>query len=66
MVGKFVEYPFDTVKLRLQTQPLDRPYYAGPMDCFLTMLKNEGASSFYKVRIQNNHIYILLLTFDLI
>ncbi|CAO3593260.1 unnamed protein product [Absidia cylindrospora] len=48
MVGKFVEYPFDTVKLRLQTQPLDRPYYAGPMDCFLTMLKNEGASSFYK------------------
>ncbi|KAI8328895.1 mitochondrial carrier domain-containing protein [Chlamydoabsidia padenii] len=48
MVGKFVEYPFDTIKLRLQTQPLDRPYYSGPTDCFLTMLKKEGASSFYK------------------
>ncbi|KAI8092641.1 mitochondrial carrier domain-containing protein [Halteromyces radiatus] len=48
MVGKLIEYPFDTIKVRLQTQPLDRPYYSGPTACFFSMLKNEGATSFYK------------------
>ncbi|KAI8064681.1 mitochondrial carrier domain-containing protein [Gongronella butleri] len=48
LVGKFVEYPFDTVKVRLQTQPLDRPLYSGPMNCIMHMLKTEGVKSFYK------------------
>ncbi|KAI8980491.1 mitochondrial carrier domain-containing protein [Pilobolus umbonatus] len=42
MVGKVMEYPFDTIKVRLQTQPLDRPHYAGPWDCFRTLLRQEG------------------------
>ncbi|KAI7858882.1 mitochondrial carrier domain-containing protein [Circinella umbellata] len=42
MVGKFVEYPFDTIKVRLQTQPLDRPYFNGPWHCFKCTIKQEG------------------------
>ncbi|KAG0166859.1 hypothetical protein DFQ28_010149 [Apophysomyces sp. BC1034] len=48
MVGKFVEYPFDTVKVRLQTQPADRPYFSGPVDCIAATLKNEGLRGLYK------------------
>ncbi|GAA5795353.1 hypothetical protein HPULCUR_000709 [Helicostylum pulchrum] len=47
MVGKFVEYPFDTIKVRLQTQPLDHPYFSGPWDCFKTTLKQEGLKGFF-------------------
>ncbi|KAI8387043.1 mitochondrial carrier domain-containing protein [Blakeslea trispora] len=47
MIGKFVEYPFDTIKVRLQTQPLDRPYYTGPWDCFRTTLKQEGLKGLF-------------------
>ncbi|OBZ85514.1 Amino-acid transporter arg-13 [Choanephora cucurbitarum] len=47
MIGKFVEYPFDTIKVRLQTQPLDRPYYTGPWDCFKTTLKQEGLKGLF-------------------
>ncbi|KAI9489168.1 mitochondrial carrier domain-containing protein [Zychaea mexicana] len=42
MVGKVVEYPFDTVKVRLQTQPLDRPYYTGPWHCLTSTVKQDG------------------------
>ncbi|KAI8381556.1 mitochondrial carrier domain-containing protein [Radiomyces spectabilis] len=48
MVGKFVEYPFDTVKVRLQTQPLDRPYYSGPLNCVKVTLQQEGFKSLYR------------------
>ncbi|KAG2204534.1 hypothetical protein INT47_012593 [Mucor saturninus] len=47
MVGKFAEYPFDTIKVRLQTQPLDHPYFSGPWDCFKTTLKQEGMKGFF-------------------
>ncbi|KAG1466821.1 hypothetical protein G6F56_004616 [Rhizopus delemar] len=42
MVGKFAEYPFDTIKVRLQTQPLDQPHFSGPWDCFKSTIKQEG------------------------
>ncbi|KAI8138760.1 putative mitochondrial ornithine carrier protein AmcA/Ort1 [Fennellomyces sp. T-0311] len=47
MVGKFVEYPFDTVKVRLQTQPLDRPYFTGPWHCFTSTIKQEGVRGLF-------------------
>ncbi len=34
-MGKYIEYPFDTVKVRLQSQPDHLPLrYTGPLDCF--------------------------------
>ncbi|KAG1463681.1 hypothetical protein G6F56_005231 [Rhizopus delemar] len=47
MVGKFAEYPFDTIKVRLQTQPLDKPHFTGPWDCFKTLMKQEGFKGLY-------------------
>lgn len=49
MAGKIVEYPFDTVKVRLQSQP-DRPpyHYAGPIDCFQKSLRAEGVRGLYR------------------
>lgn len=49
MVGKVIEYPFDTVKVRLQTQPLDRPYFNGPLHCLTVTLKQEGIRGLFKV-----------------
>ncbi|KAL8785433.1 MAG: hypothetical protein Q9213_003363 [Squamulea squamosa] len=41
-VGKLIEYPFDTVKVRLQSQP-HPPIYNGPLDCFRqSLLAPEG------------------------
>ncbi|RUS27124.1 mitochondrial carrier domain-containing protein [Jimgerdemannia flammicorona] len=48
IVGKFVEYPFDTVKVRLQTQPLENPTYKGPVDCLTRTLKQEGIKGLYR------------------
>ncbi|KAJ8656771.1 hypothetical protein O0I10_007619 [Lichtheimia ornata] len=48
MVGKVIEYPFDTVKVRLQTQPLDRPYFNGPLHCLTVTLKQEGIRGLFK------------------
>ena len=44
-----MEYPFDTVKVRLQSQP-DRPplRYAGPVDCFRQSLHEEGIRGLYR------------------
>ncbi|KAF9965631.1 hypothetical protein BGZ70_004428 [Mortierella alpina] len=47
VAGKFVEFPFDTVKVRLQTQPLDRPIFKGPYDCFRQTVRNEGFLGLY-------------------
>lgn len=44
-----IEYPFDTVKVRLQTQPLDRPYFNGPLHCLTVTLKQEGIRGLFKV-----------------
>jgi len=48
-VGKVVEYPFDTVKVRLQSQPDHLPLrYAGPLDCFRQSIAQDGIRSLYR------------------
>lgn len=44
MAQVLVGQPFDTIKVRIQTQDL----YAGPLDCLLKTIKNEGVSTLYK------------------
>ncbi|KAF2100137.1 mitochondrial carrier [Rhizodiscina lignyota] len=49
VVGKFIEYPFDTVKVRLQSQPDHLPLrYAGPLDCFQQSLRQDGVLGIYR------------------
>ena len=49
-VGKIIEYPFDTVKTRLQVQPLNGEVaFNGPIECFRHGFKEEGFRGFYKV-----------------
>ncbi|XP_029189604.1 mitochondrial substrate carrier family protein G-like [Acropora millepora] len=43
-----VGHPFDTLKVRLQTQPIDRPVYTGLLDCFVKTMKWEGIGGLYK------------------
>ena len=40
--------PFEIVKIRLQTQSTQNPYYNGMFDCFRKISKEEGMLSFYK------------------
>ncbi|CAG8482669.1 14309_t:CDS:2 [Acaulospora colombiana] len=49
MTGKVFEYPFDTVKTRLQTQLPERIIFMGPLDCFKKTFKKEGIWGFYRV-----------------
>jgi ornithine carrier protein len=49
MLGKIVEYPFDTVKVRLQSQPDHLPLrYAGPLDCFRQSIQQDGVRGLYR------------------
>ncbi|KAF4512376.1 hypothetical protein G6O67_001526 [Ophiocordyceps sinensis] len=49
VVGKYIEYPFDTVKVRLQSQPDHLPLrYKGPLDCFRQSIKSDGLLSLYR------------------
>ncbi|KYK55595.1 amino acid transporter arg-13 [Drechmeria coniospora] len=49
VVGKYIEYPFDTVKVRLQSQPDHLPLrYKGPLDCFRQSIQTEGFYSLYR------------------
>lgn len=49
IAGKFIEYPFDTVKVRLQSQPDTKPLrYAGPLDCFRQSWRQEGIGGLYR------------------
>ncbi|KAK2871615.1 hypothetical protein FQN49_003004 [Arthroderma sp. PD_2] len=49
MVGKCIEYPFDTVKVRLQSQPDGLPLrYNGPIDCFRQSIRQEGIHGLYR------------------
>lgn len=49
IVGKYIEYPFDTVKVRLQSQPNHLPLkYTGPLDCFKKSLKQDGILGIYR------------------
>jgi len=47
----YASYPFDTIRRRLQMQsnkPREEWLYKGTADCFSKILKNEGATSFFK------------------
>ncbi|ELR20561.1 carrier superfamily protein [Acanthamoeba castellanii str. Neff] len=44
VVGTCIGHPLDTVKVRLQTQS----HYRGALDCFLSVVKNEGVRSLYR------------------
>ncbi|KAJ2708147.1 mitochondrial ornithine carrier protein [Coemansia spiralis] len=46
MAGKFVEYPFDTVKVRLQTS--GSQVFTGTADCLRQTWHNEGFRGFYR------------------
>ena len=49
VVGKYIEYPFDTVKVRLQSQPDTLPLrYTGPLDCFKKSLQRDGFIGIYR------------------
>lgn len=49
IIGKTIEYPFDTVKVRLQSQPEHLPLrYSGPLDCFRQSFRTEGISGLYR------------------
>ncbi|KAH6638361.1 amino-acid transporter arg-13 [Boeremia exigua] len=49
IVGKYIEYPFDTVKVRLQSQPDTVPLrYNGPLDCFKQSLQRDGFIGIYR------------------
>ncbi|KAI9709328.1 MAG: hypothetical protein M1820_003448 [Bogoriella megaspora] len=49
IVGKFIEYPFDTVKVRLQSQPEHLPLqYTGPLDCFKQSIRQDGFRGLYR------------------
>ncbi|KAL4421587.1 hypothetical protein ABPG75_010878 [Micractinium tetrahymenae] len=43
-----VGHPFDTVKVRLQTQPTTNPIYSGAIDCVRKTLQWEGIGGLYK------------------
>ncbi|KAL4983612.1 mitochondrial carrier domain-containing protein [Aspergillus falconensis] len=49
MIGKVIEYPFDTVKVRLQSQPDHLPLrYNGPLDCFRQSFQADGLRGLYR------------------
>ncbi|KAL1844259.1 hypothetical protein VTJ49DRAFT_2316 [Mycothermus thermophilus] len=49
VVGKYIEYPFDTVKVRLQSQPDHLPLrYRGPLDCFAQSIRSDGFLGLYR------------------
>ena len=49
IIGKVIEYPFDTVKVRLQSQPDYVPLrYTGPLDCFKQSFHSEGFAGLYR------------------
>jgi solute carrier family 25 (mitochondrial carnitine/acylcarnitine transporter), member 20/29 len=48
MTGTIAGYPFDTVKVRLQTQALNYRLYSGSWDCFIKIAQQESILGFYK------------------
>jgi hypothetical protein len=49
VVGKMIEYPFDTIKVRLQAQPDTLPLrYTGPLDCLKQSLHHDGFAGLYR------------------
>ncbi|KAK4051327.1 mitochondrial ornithine carrier protein [Microbotryomycetes sp. JL201] len=49
IVSKLFEHPFDLVKVRLQSQPLDQPLkFKGPWDCMVKTFQKEGLSGLWR------------------
>lgn len=48
VAGVLVGHPFDTVKVRLQVQSVERPQYHSTMHCFQTIIKQESVLGLYK------------------
>ncbi|KAL6886026.1 mitochondrial carrier [Trichoderma evansii] len=49
IVGKCVEHPFDTIKVRLQSQLTNAPLiYSGPWDCFRQLVRSDGVLGLYR------------------
>jgi len=48
VTGTIAGYPFDTVKVRLQTQTLNHRLYSGSLDCFTKIARQESILGFYK------------------
>ncbi|KAJ3606370.1 hypothetical protein NHX12_025891 [Muraenolepis orangiensis] len=46
--GVLVGHPFDTVKVRLQVQSVDKPLYRGTFHCFQTIIRQESMLGLYK------------------
>ncbi|XP_032804030.1 mitochondrial basic amino acids transporter [Petromyzon marinus] len=46
--GVVVGHPFDTVKVRLQVQSVEKPRYRGTYHCFSSIVKQESAMGLYK------------------
>lgn len=50
LLAALVGHPFDTIKVRLQTQPTNPPLYTGFLDCVRQTASGEGLLGFYKGR----------------
>jgi len=48
VTGTIAGYPFDTVKVRLQTQTINHRLYNGSLDCFIKIARQESMLGFYK------------------
>ncbi|XP_063079461.1 mitochondrial basic amino acids transporter [Engraulis encrasicolus] len=46
--GVLVGHPFDTVKVRLQVQSVEKPLYRGTFHCFQSIIKQESMTGLYK------------------
>lgn len=46
--GVLVGHPFDTVKVKLQTQDYRNPLYKGTLDCFKQTVKKDGLTGLYR------------------
>ncbi|CDQ87463.1 unnamed protein product [Oncorhynchus mykiss] len=46
--GVLVGHPFDTVKVRLQVQNVDKPLYRGTYHCFQSIIRQESMFGLYK------------------
>ncbi|XP_036062488.1 mitochondrial basic amino acids transporter [Onychomys torridus] len=48
VAGVLVGHPFDTVKVRLQVQNMEKPQYRGTLHCFQAIIKQESVLGLYK------------------
>uniref|UniRef100_A0A8C0AI68 Mitochondrial basic amino acids transporter n=1 Tax=Bos mutus grunniens TaxID=30521 RepID=A0A8C0AI68_BOSMU len=48
VAGVLVGHPFDTVKVRLQVQSVEKPQYRGTLHCFQAIIKQESVLGLYR------------------